>query len=231
MQNNLIKSKDRVQKHGEVFTPTWMVQKMLDIPGVKEACEDVSATFLEPSTGDGNFLQAILERKLDAVVEQFDESKWKIKSLTALSSIYGIEILDDNLEIARTRMFVYYLNWYEKTFNSELKRENDMFKSAYYLINKNIVSGNTLTQQHPLTGDSIRFNEWKPIVGHPDRVRVIPFTFNELLEEKIEYDKTVVEGQMNLFEIYEEFILDEVEGQNLIEYSEISIKKVYLLGD
>ena len=47
MEENLIKSKHRVQKHGEVFTPSWMVQKMLDTPGVKEACETVSATFLE----------------------------------------------------------------------------------------------------------------------------------------------------------------------------------------
>lgn len=60
MEEKLIKSKHRVQKHGEVFTPSWMVQKMLDTPGVKEACENVSATFLEPAAGDGNFLLAIL---------------------------------------------------------------------------------------------------------------------------------------------------------------------------
>ena len=67
LEEKLIKSKHRVQKHGEVFTPAWMVQKMLDTPGVKEACENVSATFLEPAAGDGNFLLAILERKLQAV--------------------------------------------------------------------------------------------------------------------------------------------------------------------
>ncbi|HEO0860675.1 TPA: methylase, partial [Streptococcus agalactiae] len=71
MEENLIKSKHRVQKHGEVFTPSWMVQKMLDTPGIKEACENVSATFLEPSAGDGNFLQAILERKLASVIKQY----------------------------------------------------------------------------------------------------------------------------------------------------------------
>lgn len=52
MAENLIKSKQRVQKHGEVFTPSWMVQKMLDTPGIKEACETVSATFLEPAAGN-----------------------------------------------------------------------------------------------------------------------------------------------------------------------------------
>ena len=98
LEEKLIKSKHRVQKHGEVFTPAWMVQKMLDTPGVKEACENVSATFLEPAAGDGNFLLAILERKLQAVIDQYDERNWKTKSLIALSSIYGIEFLEDNLE-------------------------------------------------------------------------------------------------------------------------------------
>ena len=99
MEENLIKSKHRVQKHGEVFTPSWMVQKMLDTPGIKEACENVSATFLEPSAGDGNFLQAILERKLASVIKQYGKRYWKTKSLIALSSIYGIEFLEDNLEV------------------------------------------------------------------------------------------------------------------------------------
>ena len=77
MKENLIKSKKRVQKHGEVFMPFWMVQKILDTPGIKETCEDISATFLEPSAGDGKFLQAILERKLSAVIMQYDERSWK----------------------------------------------------------------------------------------------------------------------------------------------------------
>ena len=59
MKENLIKSKKRVQKHGEVFTPSWMVQKMLDTPGIKEACENISATFLEPSAGDGNMMKEV----------------------------------------------------------------------------------------------------------------------------------------------------------------------------
>lgn len=106
MIDDLIKSKYRVQKHGEVFTPFWMVQKMLDTPGVKEACDNIYATFLEPSAGDGNFLIAILERKLNSVTIQYEEKLWKSKSLIALSTIYGIELLDDNLEVARTRMFL-----------------------------------------------------------------------------------------------------------------------------
>ncbi len=98
MEENLIKSKQRVQKHGEVFTPAWMVQKMLDTPGVKEACESVYKTFLEPSAGDGNFLQAILERKLKAVVRQYDKRNWKTKSLGDGVGIWNL-ILQNQLSM------------------------------------------------------------------------------------------------------------------------------------
>ncbi len=77
----LIKSKERVQQHGEVFTPQWMVKKMLDVEGIKQACENIDATFLEPAAGDGNFLVAILERKLKSVTDHFSSGHWKTKSL------------------------------------------------------------------------------------------------------------------------------------------------------
>ena len=96
-ENNqkLIKSKERVQKHGEVFTPNWVVNLMLD--QVKSQTDNIYATFLEPSAGEGAFLTAILERKLESVKQQFDKKFWKTKSLFALASIYGIELLEDNL--------------------------------------------------------------------------------------------------------------------------------------
>ena len=231
LEENLIKSKQRVQKHGEVFTPAWMVQKMLDTPGVKEACESVYKTFLEPSAGDGNFLQAILERKLEAVVRQYDKRNWKTKSLVALSSIYGIEFLEDNLEVARSRMFLYYLDWYEKTFSVKLSSKSDIYKSAHYLIHKNIVRGNTLTQQHPVTGEPIRFNEWQLVKGHPSLVRKIPFALSELLGKEVEDDRTVVEGQLSFFDIDDEFIIENESVKKADTIKEITIQKVYLLGD
>lgn len=231
MKENLIKSKQRVQKHGEVFTPSWMVQKMLDTPGVKEACENVSATFLEPSAGDGNFLQAILKRKLDAVVKQYDERNWKTKSLIALSSIYGIEFLEDNLEVARSRLFLYYLDWYEQTFGIKLTSKSDVYKSAHYLIHKNIVRGNTLTQRHPVTGGTIWFNEWQLVKGHPSLVRKIPFALSELLGKEIEDDKTIVEGQLSFFDIDNDFKIEDEIVEKTAAIEEINIQKVYLLGD
>lgn len=230
MKEKLIKSKYRVQEHGEVFTPSWMVQKMLDVPGVKEACENVSTTFLEPSAGDGNFLQAILERKLAAVVKKYDKRNWKTKSLIALSSIYGIEYLEDNLTVARSRMFLLYLNWYERTFDYRLTSRSDIYKSANYIIHKNIVRGNTLTQKNPATGKEIWFNEWRIVKGHPSTVRIIPFAFSELLGRQPEDDGKAVEGQISLFNI-DEFSKEDDFKKKSNEIEKINIQKVYLLGD
>ena len=224
MTEALIKSKHRVQKHGEVFTPAWMVQKMLDTPGVKEACENIYSTFLEPSAGDGNFLEAILERKLSAVTNNYDKRNWKTKSLFALSSIYGIEFLEDNLEVARSRMFLRYLDWYEISFGERLNSRSDLYKSAYFLIKKNIVIGNTLTKRHPDSNELIMFSEWKRVKGHPSLVEEKRFAFAELFGENIDGEEMVVEGQLSLFEELDEDL-------RVGNTKKVVIQKVYTLGD
>ena len=224
MTEALIKSKHRVQKHGEVFTPAWMVQKMLDTPGVKEACENIYSTFLEPSAGDGNFLEAILERKLSAVTIYYNKRNWKTKSLFALSSIYGIEFLEDNLEVARSRMFLHYLDWYEDSFGERLGSNTDVYKSAHYLIKKNIVRGNTLTKRHPDSNELIMFSEWKRVKGHPSLVEEKQFAFAELFGENIDGEERVVEGQLSLFEEFDE---DLKNGKT----EKVAIQKVFTLGE
>ena len=144
--------------------------------------------------------------------------------MIALSSIYGIEFLRDNLSVAQSRMFVYYLNWYEDNFGVRLNSRNDIYKSAYYLIHKNIVRGDTLTQKNPVTGTEIRFNEWQIVKGHPSTVRRIPFVFSELLGKKAENDENLLEGQLSLFGN------DDFE-EKITAIEEIKIQKVYLLGD
>lgn len=171
-----------------------------------------------------------MERKLEAVKKKYDERNWKTKSLIALSSIYGIEFLKDNLEVARSRMFLYYLDWYERCFGERLSSKSDIYQSAYYLIHKNIVRGNTLTQTHPITGEPIWFNEWQPVEGHPSKVRKIPFALSELLGETVEKDKNVAEGQMSLFD-FDDFFDEEEEQKEERKVQEINIQKVYLLGD
>ncbi|MBZ1353476.1 methylase [Streptococcus sp. LPB0406] len=224
MEENIIKSKDRVQKHGEVFTPSWMVQKMLDTPGIREKAEDIYATFLEPSAGDGNFLEAILERKLSAVTRNYDKKNWKTKSLFALSSIYGIEYLEDNLEVARARMFLCYLDWYEDSFGERLSSNTDIYKSAHYLIKKNIVRGNTLTKRHPDSNELIMFSEWKRVKGYPSLVEEKRFAFAELFGENIDGEDKVVEGQLSLFEELDENL-------SVGKMEQVVIQKVYTLGE
>lgn len=92
MKEEIIKSKLRVQKHGEVFTPKRIVNKMLDIPGLKDACENLTSTFLEPAAGEGAFLVVILERKLNVVSEKYnkDLTQYENYSLLALTTVYGI---------------------------------------------------------------------------------------------------------------------------------------------
>lgn len=224
MEENIIKSKDRVQKHGEVFTPSWMVQKMLDTPGIREKTEDIYATFLEPSAGDGNFLEAILERKLSAVTRDYDKKNWKTKSLFALSSIYGIEYLEDNLEVARARMFLCYLDWYEDSFGERLSSNTDIYKSAHYLIKKNIVRGNTLTKRHPDSNELIMFSEWKRVKRYPSLVEEKRFAFAELFGENIDGEDKVVEGQLSLFEELDENL-------SVGKMEQVVIQKVYTLGE
>lgn len=224
----LIKSKERVQQHGEVFTPQWMVQKMLDVEGVKQSCENIEATFLEPAAGDGNFLVAILERKLKSVTDQFSAGHWKTKSLFALSSIYGIEFLADNLEIARSRMLLHYLNWYEEVFQEQLNSKTDFYKSAMYIIRRNIVRGNTLTKKHPDYDIPIVFNEWKKVKGSSSKVEKIEFTFSSLFEDEEALEKGISEGQLSLFdfEIFDEEKKEENDNSIIID-----IKKIYKLGE
>ncbi|MQW22403.1 MULTISPECIES: methylase [unclassified Lactococcus] len=218
----LIKSKARVQQHGEVFTPHWMVQKMLDVPEIKKSCEDIEATFLEPSAGDGNFLLAILERKLDAVTTQFNKRYWESKSLIALSSIYGIEFLEDNLELARYRMRIFYLDWYEQKNGEKLNPANKIYKSAKFIIDKNIVRGNTLTKKHPEYDEWIEFYEWKKVYGSSSKVEPIKFTFASLFNEEAEVG--VVDGQMSF-----DFLFDDEPQAKQIEV--IDIKEAYKLGE
>ena len=124
----LIKSKKRVQKHGEVFTPSWMVEKMLDVDDIKKCCENLTATFLEPSVGEGAFLTAILRRKLNMVAEMYsaDINQFESFSLYALSTLYGIELLDDNVQMCVMNLYQEYYECYftiAQKFNIKLKKK------------------------------------------------------------------------------------------------------------
>ena len=112
MNDNLIKSPDRVKDHGEVFTPKRIVNLMLDQPEIQAKINDLTATFFEPSAGEGAFLVELLKRKLKVARDKSTSaSTFNTKSLLALSTLYGIELLEDNVEMLVMNMIT--------TFNLE----------------------------------------------------------------------------------------------------------------
>jgi len=150
---SLVKSKQRVADHGEVFTPAWMVEAMLDL--VKGETERIDSRFLEPACGNGNFLVQVLRRKLAAVELKYGNSEFERRhyALLALMCIYGIELLPDNIADCRANLleiFSEYLN---------LDQTDDMYRAASYVLSQNLVQGDAMKM---LTWDNlpITFAEW-----------------------------------------------------------------------
>ena len=174
----LIKSKSRVKKHGEVFTPDWIVKKMLSEPSIQNKLHDIHATFLEPSVGEGAFVTEILHQKLTYVDEISNKSNWIKNTLWVIASIYGIELLDDNLIIAKQNLVEVLSQHYQNFYQKKLSKNTDLYKSARYIIDNNIVQGNTL-KYITNSGDLIIFSEW---IKRGDKVSQRQFTFKSLIE-------------------------------------------------
>ncbi|WP_043290286.1 N-6 DNA methylase [Pseudoxanthomonas spadix] len=150
---NLVKSKQRVADHGEVFTPPWMVEAMLDL--VKGETERIDSRFLEPACGSGNFLVRILQRKLAAVELKYGKSDFERRhyALLALMCIYGIELLADNIAECRANMLeilTVYLNG---------DASDDLHRAASHVLSQNLVHGDALTMRTH-DGQPITFAEW-----------------------------------------------------------------------
>ena len=125
---NYVKSKQRVADHGEVFTPAWMVEAMLDL--VKEETDRIDSRFLEPACGSGNFLVQILRRKLAAVELKYHQSDFERQhyALLALMSIYGIELLVDNIAECRANMLEILAEYLH------LDPSDDLYRAASYVL-------------------------------------------------------------------------------------------------
>lgn len=150
---SLIKSRKRVADHGEVFTPEWLVDAMLDL--VKDETERIDSRFLEPACGSGNFLVRVLQRKLAAVEFKYGQSDFERRhfALYALMCIYGIELLADNIAECRTNLlevFADYLN---------IEASDELYRAAFCVLSWNLVHGDALKM---LTSDGqpITFAEW-----------------------------------------------------------------------
>jgi N-6 DNA Methylase len=149
----LVRSKQRVADHGEVFTPASTVQAMLDL--LKDETERIDSRFLEPTCGSGNFLLQVLGRKLAAVERRFGKSGFEKRhyALLGLMCIYGIELLDDNVTECRANL-VQILSDYLK-----LTEADDFYRAAIHVLSVNIVHGDALTMLTN-SGHPITFAEW-----------------------------------------------------------------------
>ncbi len=172
--DNQVKSKKRVADHGEVFTNDREVNAMLDL--VKHETERIDSRFLEPACGNGNFLAEVLRRKLAVVDSRYGKSQveWERYSVIAVSSIYGVDILEDNAQECRERLLGIYADWYSKVFS---QINNDCIRSVKFLFSRNILWGDALDFTNPDTKQPIIFSEWSAVNGSLLKRRDYMFKF------------------------------------------------------
>ena len=149
----IVKSKQRVADHGEVFTPAWMVEAMLDL--VKGETERLDSRCLEPACGSGNFLVKILGRKLAAMELKYGKSDFDRRhyGLLALMCIYGTELLADNIAECRANVLEVFAEYLS------LDEADELYRAASYVLSQNLVHGDALTMRTH-DGEPITFAEW-----------------------------------------------------------------------
>ena len=172
-----VKSKKRVADHGEVFTSEREVNAMLDL--VKQETERIDSRFLEPACGTGNFLVEILRRKLAVVEQRYrkNQIEYERYAVIAVSSIYGIDLLQDNIEEARKRLFDIFNERYTKRYKNYCKEE--CRKTVKFILERNILRGDALTLLAD-NNEPIVFSEWSAVNGSMIKRR--DFTLDNLLK-------------------------------------------------
>ena len=186
-----IKSRQRVADHGEVFTNPREVNAMLDL--VRNESYRLDSRFLEPACGDGNFLIEILRRKLSLLNDVKSQTEWEFKSLIAVGSCYGIDILSDNAEACRERLYAEVTNQKSKKDCSDGYEE-----SLRYMLKKNIVCGDALTYR-TAEDKPITFSEWTPIAGSMQFSRR-DFQFDFLVTQNHQYSLFDEQGEAQSFD-------------------------------
>jgi hypothetical protein len=174
----LIVSKDRVARHGEVYTAPREVNAMLDL--VSHETRRIESRFLEPACGHGNFLEEILRRKLAVVEERYGSSRTDFEryGVLAASSLYGIDIIEDNVVTCRNRVVAVFSESYERLFGQAADPE--CVAAVRYILSQNIVWGDALTlERGGEPGKPIVLPEWSPVNGYMLKRR--DFTFRGLM--------------------------------------------------
>jgi len=183
------KSKQRVRDHGEVFTNDREVNAMLDF--VKGETERIDSRFLEPACGTGNFLAEILRRKLAIVDKRYSKNQLEYEryAVIAVSSIYGIDLLQDNVNECQVHLFNVFKDKYTALYKSKYKEE--CLRTVSYILSRNILWGDALSLKTPdEKAEPIIFSEWNSVNG--SKIKRRDYTMANLLESQ------PIEG-LNLF--------------------------------
>lgn len=171
-----VKSRERVQEYGEVFTNEREVNAMLDM--VRQETERIDSRFLEPACGDGNFLSEVLRRKLAVVENRYSKSPQEYMRYTfvAVSSIYGVDIMSDNVAECRKRLLCIV----EAAARDAIGRrvEQEFLDAVRFVLEKNILCGDALTMVQD-DGSPIIFSEWSIVTG--DLVKRKDYRLDELM--------------------------------------------------
>ena len=176
MADKQIKTKDRVTKFGEVNTAKKEINNMLNL--VINETQRFDSRFLEPACGDGNFLIAVLKKKLEILSIKFQKNQYEFErnGFVIVGSLYGIDILIDNIKATRKKIYGIFFKFYSKFFQGNL---NEKFLSSInFVIEKNIIHGDALTLKKTNSDEPIIFSEWGLI---NNKVKRKDFTMNDLL--------------------------------------------------
>ena len=218
MNNQQTKSKQRVADHGEVFTAEREVNAMLDL--VKQETERIDSRFLEPACGDGNFLAEILRRKLAVVKSRYGKNAddYERYAVIAVTSIYGVDILQDNVDECRNRMFEIF----NKEYTAVCKKSaNDGTReSVRFILRHNILCGDALTMK-TVAGEPIIFAEWSAVNGCMLKRR--DFQLSQMLEENKINSQMDLFGESDKYEIAETdaVVLSPIREFPLIHYRRV----------
>lgn len=177
MKDSGVISRQRVIDHGEVFTPPELVRDMLDL--VQQECERIDSRFLEPACGNGNFLAEVLCRKLVTVTRHNarNRQRWERDAVLAVCSLYGIDLLTDNVAACRRRLLQVVLEAHRQTFKEGFPPAAQ--NAMAYILSRNILQGDALSLQSA-DGKPIVFSEWSPINGSLLKRR--DFVYEHLLQ-------------------------------------------------
>ena len=192
MAERQVKSKERVANHGEVFTAEREVKAMCDL--VKTETERIESRFLEPACGTGNFLAEVLSRKLAVVKNRYGKSPFDYErySVLAMTSLYGVDILADNAQECRERLYDIWNREY--TANAKAQANEQCREAVLFILRKNVLCGDALTMLQT-DGSPIVFAEWSLVTGNQTKRR--DFRLDVLLKENA--DESSYETQMSLF--------------------------------